>query len=135
MVANEVPGRAYFGDLNASLAIRAGAAGAVIDGVTRDSEDVRRLGLPVYAHASHCNDIKYEGTLKSMNMPIEIGGVPVCNGDVVFADEDGVVVVPRARWAEVEARAWEVLGNEAQIRLNAARGMDAVELLNSFGAF
>lgn len=135
MVANEVPGRAYFGDLNAGLAIRAGAAGAVIDGVTRDSEDVRRLGLPVYAHASHCNDIKFEGTLKSMNMPIQIGDVPVCNGDVVFADEDGVVVVPRGRWAEVEARAWEVLGNEAQIRLNAARGMEAGDLLNSFGAF
>ena len=135
MVANEVPGRAYFGDLNAGLAIRAGAVGAVIDGVTRDTEDVRRLGLPVFAQASHCNDIKFEGTLKAMNKPIEIGGFRVCNGDVVFADEDGVVVAPRGDWAKVEARCWEVLENEAHIRLSAARGLDTGEILNRFGSF
>lgn len=135
MVANEVPTRAYFGDLNASLAIRSGAVGAVIDGVTRDTEDVRRLGLPVFAHASHCNDIKFEGTLRAMNTPIQIGDVPICNGDVVFADEDGVVVIPRARWAEVEACAWDVLLSEAQIRLSAARGEDVQQILAAHGAF
>jgi regulator of RNase E activity RraA len=135
MVANEVPGRAYFGDLNASLAIRAGAVGAVIDGVTRDTEDVRRLGLPVYAHASHCNDIKFEGTLKAMNAPIAMGDVTIRNDDVVFADEDGVVVVPRENWTEVEERSWEVLSNEADIRLSAARGLDTCEILNRFGSF
>ena len=135
MVANEVPGRAYFGDLNASLAIRAGAVGAVIDGVTRDTEDVRRLGLPVYAHASHCNDIKFEGTLKAMNTPIRIGEVPISNGDVVFADEDGVVVIPQSDWSKVEARAWDVLATEAQIRLSAARGDNVQQILSAHGAF
>lgn len=135
MVANDVPDRAYFGDLNAGLAIRAGAVGAVIDGVTRDTADVRRLGFPVYAHASHCNDIKFEGTVKSMNKPIQMGDVTIRNGDVVFADEDGAVVVPQERWAEVEARGWEVLGKEAHIRINAARGMETGEILNSFGSF
>lgn len=135
MVANEVPSRAYFGDLNAGLAIRAGAAGAVIDGVTRDTEDVRRLGLPVFARSSHCNDIKLEGTLASMNKPIEIGEVPICNGDVVFGDEDGVVVVPAARWDQVEALAWDALSNEAQIRLSAARGVETDDILNRFGTF
>ena len=94
---------------------------------------VRRLGLPVFAQASHCNDIKFEGTLKAMNKPIEIGGVAVCNEDVVFADEDGVVVVPRGKWTKVEARAWEVLENEAHIRLSAARGLNTGEILNRFG--
>lgn len=135
MVANEVPGRAYFGDLNAGLAIRAGAVGAVIDGVTRDTSDVRRLGLPVYAHSSHCNDIKFEGTLQHMNKPIQIGNVTICNDDVVFADEDGVVVIPQGCWAEVEERSWEVLANEAQIRISAARGLEISEILNNFGSF
>ncbi|MCK0097971.1 hypothetical protein MWU38_01125 [Qipengyuania sp. S6317L1] len=135
MVANEVPGRAYFGDLNASLAVRAGAVGAVIDGVTRDTEDVRRLGLPVYAHASHCNDIKFEGTLKAMNTPIRIGEVPISNDDVVFADEDGVVVIPQSDWSKVEALAWDVLATEAQIRLSAARGDDVQKILSAHGAF
>jgi regulator of RNase E activity RraA/CMP-N-acetylneuraminic acid synthetase len=135
MVATDVPERAYFGDLNANLAIRSGAVGAVIDGTTRDTADVRALGFPVYARTSHCNDIKFEGTLRAMNRPIAMGGVPVCNDDVVFADEDGVIVVPRARWAEVEAAAWDVMSNEARIRMYAARGRDVGEILAECGAF
>lgn len=135
MVATDVPERAYFGDLNANLAIRSGAVGAVIDGTTRDTADVRALGFPVYARVAHCNDIKYEGTLRSMNRPIEMGGVRICNDDVVFADEDGVIVVPRARWEEVEAAAWDVMSNEARIRIYAARGRDVGEILAECGAF
>ena len=135
MVANEVPSRAYFGDLNANLAIRSGAVGAVIDGVTRDTADVRALGFPVYAHASHCNDIKFEGTLRAMNQPVTMGGVEVCNADVVFADEDGVVVIPAARWTQVEDAAWNVIENEARIAVSAARGEDVDDILARFGAF
>jgi len=134
-VANETPGRAYFGDLNATLAIRSGAVGAVIDGVTRDSRDVALLGLPVYARRSYCDDIKYEGTLGSMNMPIRIGDVPVRHDDMVFGDENGVVVIPEARWAEVEEAAWDILANEARIRIMAARGRDVEQILAECGAF
>lgn len=135
MVATDVPERAYFGDLNANLAIRSGAVGAVIDGTTRDTADVRALGFPVYARVSHCNDIKYEGTLRAMNRPVTMGGIQVCNDDVVFADEDGVIVIPRGRWDEVEAAAWEVMSNEARIRMYAARGRDVGEILAECGAF
>lgn len=135
MVATDVPERAYFGDLNANLAIRSGAVGAVIDGTTRDTADVRALGFPVYARVSHCNDIKFEGTMRAMNRPVTMGGVQVCNDDVVFADEDGVIVVPRARWDEVEAAAWDVMSNEARIRMYAARGRDVGEILAECGAF
>lgn len=135
MVANEAPQFAYFGDLNANLAIRSGAVGAVIDGVTRDTADVRALGLPVYAYASHCNDIKYEGTLRAMNQPVVMGGIKVCNHDVVFADEDGVIVIPADRWDEVEDKAWGVIENEARIAVSAARGDDVEDILARFGAF
>jgi regulator of RNase E activity RraA/CMP-N-acetylneuraminic acid synthetase len=135
MVATECPDRAYFGDLNANLAIRAGAAGVVVDGFTRDTADVRALGLPVYAHGGWCRDIKYEGTLRAMNMPVEMGGIRVANGDMVFADEDGIVVVPSDRWPEVEARAWEVLANEGRIRMHAARGRAVADILAECGAF
>ncbi|WP_395391276.1 hypothetical protein WBP07_12010 [Novosphingobium sp. BL-8A] len=135
MVATDRPDRAYFGDLNANLAIRSGAVGAIVDGTTRDTADVRALGFPVYARVAHCNDIKYEGTVRAMNRPITIGGVRICNDDVVFADEDGVIVIPRARWDEVEAAAWDVMTNEARIRLFAARGRDVGEILAECGAF
>ncbi|MDH7971736.1 hypothetical protein QH494_06030 [Sphingomonas sp. AR_OL41] len=135
MVATDVPERAYFGDLNANLAIRSGAIGAVIDGTTRDTADVRALGFPVYARATHCNDIKYDGTLRAMNRPVTMGGVPVHNDDIVFADEDGVIVIPRARWDEIEAAAWEVMRNEARIRMYAASGRDIHEILAECGTF
>lgn len=135
MVATDVPERAYFGDLNANLAIRSGAVGAVIDGTTRDTADVRALGFPVYGRVTNCNDIKLEGTVRAMNRPIEMGGVPIRNDDVVFADEDGVIVVPRERWDEVEAAAWDVMSNEARIRMYAARGRDVGEILAECGAF
>lgn len=135
VVSTQVPERAYFGDLNANLAVRAGAIGAIIDGFTRDTMDVRTLDFPVYAHASHCDDIKYEGTLASMNSPIDIGGVQVRNNDIVYADSDGLVVVPQERWAEVEERAWDVMANEARIRMYAARGRDIAEILAECGAF
>jgi CMP-N-acetylneuraminic acid synthetase/regulator of RNase E activity RraA len=120
MVATDVPGRAYFGDLNANLAIRSGAVGAVIDGTTRDTADVRALGFPVYARRSHCDDIKFEGTMKSMNRPVEMGGVTVS---------------PQAEWPAIEAAAWDVMANEGRIRMYAARGRDVNEILAECGAF
>ncbi|NBC36190.1 hypothetical protein GTZ99_06415 [Novosphingobium sp. FSY-8] len=135
MVANEAPGFAYFGDLNATLAIRSGAVGAVIDGVTRDSRDVALLGLPVYARRSYCDDIKYEGTLGAMNTPIRMGDVPIAHDDMVFGDENGVVAIPRALWPQVEEAAWAVLTNEARIRIMAARGRAVEEILSECGAF
>lgn len=135
MVATDVPQFAYFGDLNANIAVRSGAVGAVIDGMTRDTADVRALGLPVYARGQTCDDVKYEGTVKAMNRPITIGDVPIQNGDIVFADEDGVVVIPDADWPEVESAAWDILENEARIRMQAARGRDTNDILRDCGAF
>jgi regulator of RNase E activity RraA/CMP-N-acetylneuraminic acid synthetase len=134
-VANEAPGFAYFGDLNATLALRSGAVGAVIDGATRDSRDVATLGLPVYARRSYCDDIKFEGTVGSMNRPITMGEVAICHDDMIFGDENGVVVVPHAWWPRVEDAAWDVLTNEARIRIMAARGRDVHDILTECGAF
>lgn len=135
MVGTDLPDFAYFGDLNANLAVRAGAVGVVVDGCTRDVRDVRALGLPVYAREANCDDIKFEGTLVAMNRPTAIGGLTVCNGDVVFADEDGIVVIPAAMWPEVEAAAWQLMSNEARIRLYAAQGRDVETILAECGAF
>jgi len=135
MVATDVPEHAYFGELNASLAIRAGAVGAVIDGSTRDTAAVRAQGFPVFARSQTCDDIKFEGTLKAMNVPVCIGGIGICNDDVVFADEDGVVVIPRRLWPKVEAAAWDVMEKEASIRIESARGRPIRYILNRCGTF
>lgn len=133
--ATKVPDRAYFGDLNAMLAIRAGAVGAVIDGFTRDTPRVRALGLPTYAHGSWCYDIKYEGTLEAMNNPIEIGGVTIANDDVLFADSDGVVVVPAAMWPEISEAAIAGMVREATIVADVIRGETVERIVSANGAF
>jgi regulator of RNase E activity RraA/CMP-N-acetylneuraminic acid synthetase len=135
VVASEVPGRAYFGDLNANLAIRAGAVGAVIDGFTRDSRETRGLDFPVYAHGNYCLDIKYEGILGHINKPITIGNVLVHAGDIIYADEDGVICIPATRWNEVLTLAMAALKKEAAIRIAIDQGMDARSIVLNNGAF
>lgn len=135
VVENRVPERAYFGNLNASLAIRAGACGAIIDGVTRDSAEVAGLEFPVYSRGHYCRDIKFDGTMKSVNMPICIGDVSIKNDDYVIADHDGVVIVPQERWNEVLLLAWESIEKEQKIAGLVARGVSARHILEKIGEF
>lgn len=135
MVENRVKNRAYFGNLNAQLAMRAGAAGAIIDGVTRDYDDVSKLGFPVFARGHYCADIKFEGTLRSMNMPIQMGSTSVCNGDYVFADRDGVVVVPATRWPEVRELALKAIEKEFRVGLSVAMGVPPKKIYTELGEF
>ncbi|TCH99645.1 hypothetical protein EJV46_02935 [Roseococcus sp. SYP-B2431] len=135
VVSTEVKDRAYFGELNAHLALRAGAVGVVVDGFTRDVEAVQPLDLTVFARGVWAKDIKYEGTTSAMNTAVEIGGVPVRNNDIVYGDADGVVVIPHERWDEVLRLSLEAIVNESQVRLNAALGRPVGELLDRFGYF
>ena len=135
MVANPVQNRAYFGSLNAQLAMRAGAVGAVVDGVTRDFADVQRLNFPVFARGHYCLDIKYEGTLRSMNAPISIEGVTVENGDYVFGDNDGVVAVPFKKWPEVRELALVSIEKEWNVGMAVALGVEARQIVSKLGEF
>lgn len=80
-----------------------GLAGVVIDGSVRDSAEIRECGYPVFcAGASPLGP--HKGWGDSINLPIQCGGVRVAPGDIVVADDDGVVVVPQ-EWAERVAEA------------------------------
>lgn len=135
MVENKVKDRAYFGNLNAQLAMRAGAVGAVIDGVTRDRDDVDKLGFSVFSRGHYCADIKFEGTLRSMNKPIVIGNTSVSNGDYVFADSDGVVVVPEQRWAEAHQMALRAIEKEFRVGMSVAMGIPPKKIFDDLGEF
>jgi len=135
MVENRVAGHAYFGSLNAQLAMRAGAVGAVIDGVTRDRSEVDALSFPVFARGHTCVDIKFKGVVRSMNMPIQMGGVTVASGDYVLADGDGVVVIPCGVWAEVRDRALKVIEKEWQVGRAVALGVPPREIFDRLGEF
>ncbi len=135
VVQNDRPDLAYFGELNMSLAIRAGAVGALIGGVTRDNAATRRAGFPVYARGHYCRDIKGRGAVASINKPIVLDGVPINPSDLIFGDEDGVVVIPRADELKVLSRALEVLRSESKILSDVCSDADVQKLVDKYGFF
>jgi 4-hydroxy-4-methyl-2-oxoglutarate aldolase len=87
-----------------AVAQRNGIAGFVLDGLIRDVAEVRELGFPVFARGV----IPVPGGKRAvlpLDVPVRCGGVPVRPGDLVVADEEGVVVVPAERAAEALAEA------------------------------
>jgi regulator of RNase E activity RraA/CMP-N-acetylneuraminic acid synthetase len=135
VVENGVPDFAYFGDLNARLAIRAGAVGAIIDGATRDSNNVRALGFPVFARGTFCVDVRNRATVDEMDGPVTIGGQRVEPGDLVFADADGVIVIPKKHERQAIEFAMETISKESKISLDIALNVPATRILSATGAF
>jgi 4-hydroxy-4-methyl-2-oxoglutarate aldolase len=100
-----------------AVAQRRGVAAFVADGLIRDLGEVRELGFPVFARGI----IPIPGAKKAvrpLDEPVRCGGVRVAPGDVVVADEEGVVVVPRARAEEILPAARAKLAKEAEETLD-----------------
>jgi regulator of RNase E activity RraA len=85
----------------------------VLDGAVRDLWDLRRMGLTVYARAKSPRTAVGHYATVARNVPIECAGVTVRPGDIIVADEDGVVVVPQDRAAEVLKKAQEIDAQES----------------------
>ena len=85
---------APWGELLSTAARARGARGAVIDGLVRDVRSIQGLGFPVFAAGIKPVDSKGRGLVVDYNIPVQCGGILVTPGDLIFADFDGVVVIP-----------------------------------------
>jgi regulator of RNase E activity RraA len=126
-----------WGGLMAGLCLQKGVAGAVVDGAVRDVDEVRDLGFPLISRAivPRSTHSPYSKRLEpiEINVPIVCGGALVSPGDIVLADEVGVVAVPQEEAAGVleRARAQAELEEATRQRINAGRSVE--ELLEEFG--
>jgi 3-hexulose-6-phosphate synthase/6-phospho-3-hexuloisomerase len=112
---------AVWGELATESARNKGIAGLVVHGAVRDTSTIRERGFPVWTRlvTSHAGDPLGLGEI---NQPIDISGQRICPGDWILADDDGVMVVPRARAVEMANRAADVLEAENRIRQEIREG-------------
>ncbi len=128
------PTYAMWGELMSARAIHLGAAGAVLNGCSRDTRGILDLHFPTFSLGSYAQDQRPRGQVVDFRSDIKIGAVGVHSGDIIFGDVDGVLVIPRLVEAEVLTRALEKVEKEDRVRTAIERdGMSAVAALAKFG--
>ena len=106
-------------------------AGVIIDGATRDVDEAKGLGLPLFAKAAVPLTARGRIIEDATNEPIEIAGVAVRPGDYIIADNSGVVVVPANRAAEVAPAAEAIVAREAAMARDVLAGKSVVEVMGT----
>ncbi len=127
------PTYALWGELMSTCALNRGAAGAVVDGWSRDTRGILRLNFPCFSHGRYAQDQRPRGKVIDFRCRIEIAGVEIRTGDILFGDQDGVVVIPRECATEVLARAWEKAHGEKKVFRAIQRGMGAQAAWDKYG--
>jgi regulator of RNase E activity RraA len=127
------PRYALWGELMSTRAMKLGAAGAVVDGYSRDTTGIMKLDFPTFSHGRYAQDQAPRGAVIDFRVPVRLGEVRVEPGDIVFGDLDGVCIVPRAIEQEVFTKALEKARGERLVRKAIEAGLSAREAFDKFG--
>ena len=122
-----------WGELLTTAALNRGCVGAIVDGAIRDVSKIRSLNFPVFARSTCVYDSLNRQRVVDIDVPVELDGVHFHPGDLVFADEDGIVVVPQIVEHEAIRRAWDKVHAENVVRDSIRNGLKAAEAFAKYG--
>jgi regulator of RNase E activity RraA len=127
------PAYALVGELMCTRMQVLGAAGAVVNGFHRDTRGILALDFPCFSYGRYAQDQAPRGKVLDFRLPVEIEGVVVKPGDLIFGDLDGVLVIPKEIEEEVIRRAYEKATGEKTVGSAIKAGMGAKESFGTYG--
>jgi regulator of RNase E activity RraA len=115
-----------WGGLASRIAMARGVRGTVVYGTCRDLTEIQKLGYPVWSVGTFPRRSRNDFSFGSLQEPVQIGAVRVCPGDIVVADDTGVVCVPQDRFREVLELAEQIISTEQQqlAKIGAGEALD-----------
>ncbi|MBL7735907.1 MAG: RraA family protein [Chitinophagaceae bacterium] len=122
-----------WGELLSTASLNGGCSGVVVHGAIRDIRKMTQMGFPVFACATSPYDSLNRQKVISVDVQVQIGEVMINPGDLVFADEDGIVFVPKDIEEKVIQRALKKVGDENITRDAIKRGMKAAAAYEKYG--
>lgn len=125
---------APWGELMSTIAKRNGVAGCVCDSQIRDCIKIMKMKFPVYYTGIRPLDSKGRARVQAFDVPVRCGEVVVFPGDIIYADFDGIVVVPKALEEDVFLKAQEKVNNENLTRKELLAGKSLREVYNKYKA-
>jgi regulator of RNase E activity RraA len=122
-----------WGELLSTAARNCGCVGVIADGGVRDVARMRQMNFPAFARSTVIYDSRNRQRVIDLDVPVQIDGVTFSPGDLVVADEDGIVVVPQVVETVVVHRAWNKVHAENEVRNAIAAGMKATDAFAKYG--
>ena len=127
------PEYALWGELMSTRAMKLGAAGAVVDGYSRDTTGILKLDFPTFSYGRYARDQAFRGRVVDFRLPVNIKGVKINPGEIIFGDLDGVCVVPREHEQKIISQALEKVRGEKLVKKALESGMSAAEAFKTYG--
>jgi regulator of RNase E activity RraA len=127
------PTYALWGGLMSTRATKLGAAGAVLNGYSRDTREILQLDFPTFSYGAYAQDQGPRGKVIDFRVPTAIDAVRIAPGDIIYGDLDGVCVIPQRAETEVFQAALEKVRGEKLVRKALEAGMSAEEAFSTYG--
>ncbi|MEH6833174.1 MULTISPECIES: RraA family protein [Falsihalocynthiibacter] len=124
---------ALWGGLMSTRATYLKAAGAILNGFIRDCDEIKNLEFSVFSRGSYAQDQGVRGKVVDYRVPISIEGVLVHSGDLIVADDEGVIIIPAQVEDEAIAAALEKVSTENEVAKAIRQGMSTTEAFETFG--